>query len=102
MSRSGSCGFTPRKIKLREFGKICFHLISQVFVRMDILNVGKNSRGRKGRGKMARKKRPREKMANRTNGRWKKAEGKKRKNNNLKSNFSATADIFVRIFFYDY
>ena len=27
------------------------------------------------------------------------AEGKKRKNNNLKSNFSATANIFVRTFF---
>ena len=30
---------------------------------------------------------------------WKKAEVKNRKNNNMKSNFSTTANIFVRNFF---
>ena len=36
----------------------------------------------------------REKKAKGKNSPWKKAEGKERKNNNLKSNFSATANIF--------
>ena len=45
------------------------------------------------------KKWPREKKAKGKNSPWKKAEGKERKNNNLRNNFSATANIFGRNFF---
>ena len=38
-------------------------------------------------------------MAEEKNGRWKKAGGKNRKNNNMKSNFSTTANIFVKNIF---
>ena len=37
-------------------------------------------------------------MPGRKNGRWKNAEEKNIKNNNSKSNFSTTANIFVKFF----
>ena len=49
---------------------------------------------KKAEGKNGRKERPREQMAV-----GKKADGK---NNNMKSNFSTAANIFVKNFFYAY
>ena len=46
---------------------------------------------------MAGKKWPKEKKGDDKNGRWKKSEGKK---NNISSNFSTTANVVVRIFFF--
>ena len=81
--------FSRWTAELRHYGAFCDRF-GRVSIWAFIMNLGKNRR-KKCRGKNGRgEKRQSEEIA----------EGKRRQNDNLKNNFSATANIFLRNFFF--